>query len=75
MVAPEGYDKAEKVTFTVDSKKTLQEVTMYDRLTVIDVPNTGSYTSMILYISGALILLSGVIGITLYIKRRKSEQI
>lgn len=75
VVAPEGYDKAEKVTFTVDSKKTLQEVTMYDRLTVIDVPNTGSYTSMILYISGALILLSGVIGITLYIKRRKSEQI
>lgn len=75
VVAPEGYDKAEKVTFTVDSKKTLQEVTMYDSLTVIDVPNTGSYTSMILYISGALILLSGVIGITLYIKRRKSEQI
>lgn len=71
--APEGYKKAEDVVFTVDNKKVMQEVTMLDTLILIPVPDTANSVSPLIYVIGGLILLSGVLGTTMYLKKRKSE--
>lgn len=74
VTAPDGYDKAEPVTFTVKDSNQIQVVVMYDNLTMIDVPNTASFTSMMIYGTGILVLVIGILGTILYMKRRKNEQ-
>lgn len=74
LVAPTGYDKAKPVTFKVEEKES-QEIVMYDSLTVIDVPDTGSFTSIMIYIIGGLLITAGIVGTVLYvnnIKKRRS---
>ena len=74
LVAPTGYDKAKPVTFKVEEKES-QEIVMYDSLTVIDVPDTGSFTSTMIYIIGGLLITAGIVGTVLYvnnIKKRRS---
>ena len=74
LIAPTGYDKAKPVTFKVEEKES-QEIVMYDSLTVIDVPDTGSFTSTMIYIIGGLLITAGIVGTVLYvnnIKKRRS---
>ena len=74
LVAPTGYDKAKPVTFKVEEKES-QEIVMYDSLTVIDVPDTGSFTSTMIYVIGGLLITAGIVGTVLYvnnIKKRRS---
>ncbi len=74
VTAPEGYDKAEPITFTVEGTDKVQVVTIYDSLTIVPVPDTGSFTSMMIYVVGGVILVSGIAGTYFYIRKRKSEQ-
>lgn len=73
LVAPTGYDKAKPVTFKVEEKES-QEIVMYDSLTVIDVPSTDSFTSMLIYIIGGLLITAGIVGTMLYINNIKKRR-
>ena len=73
LVAPTGYDKAKPVTFKVEEKES-QEIVMYDSLTVIDVPSTDSFTSMLIYIIGGLLITAGIVGTVLYINNIKKRR-
>lgn len=74
LVAPTGYDKAKPVTFKVEEKES-QEIVMYDSLTVIDVPDTGSFTSIMIYIIGGLLITAGIVGTVLYVNNIKNVEV
>lgn len=74
LVAPTGYDKAKPVTFKVEEKES-QEIVMYDSLTVIDVPDTGSFTSTMIYVIGGLLITAGIVGTVLYVNNIKNVEV
>lgn len=74
VTAPEGYDKAKSVMFKVKDTTDVQTITMYDELTIVPVPDTGSFTSMMIYGTGAFVLTVGICGTYLYLRKRKSER-
>lgn len=68
-IAPEGYAlNTECIEFTVDGKS-IKAVEMKNEPTV-PVPNTGKFSSKILYFIGALLVLTGIVGFVIVNKRK-----
>ena len=86
--APEGYDRLETVfefevlndeTISLISPKNSEEakikdnkITIYNTPTRIDIPDTGK-NSVILYVAGLILIISGVLSSSIIIKKVKKE--
>jgi len=62
ITAPDGYDKAESITFTINEDGSITgDTVMYDKLSTVKVEDTLLNRSILVIVFGAILVISGIV--------------